>query len=112
MARTAPDSATGHHGHGQPKLRSRNGGAAIPLDESDKRLINLIQGSFPLEPSHLARRAWTAERSRIGLSPDKGLLDARIIREVTPIFDTRAIGYSRCSSPPRSTRSTRTARRR
>ena len=35
------------------------------------------------------------------------LLDKRIIRQVTPIFDTRALGYSRCSSPPRSTRSIR-----
>ena len=32
------------------------------------------------------------------------LLDKRIIREVTPIFDTRALGYSaRCWSRPRST---------
>ena len=41
------------------KTRSRKDGAAVPLDEHDKRL-----------------------------------LDERIIREVTPIFDTRVLGYS------------------
>ena len=34
----------------QPKVRSRKGGAAIPLDETDKRLMNLLQSSFPLDP--------------------------------------------------------------
>ena len=48
----------------RPKLRSRKGGAAVPLDETDKRLMNLLQSSFPLEPrpycpSHLATSfAW------------------------------------------------------
>jgi DNA-binding Lrp family transcriptional regulator len=81
-------------GRGQPKLRSRNDGAAIPLDERDKQLLNLMQGSFPLEPKpfdSVAREMdvpvdWVLTRVQ-------ELLDARIIREVTPIFDTRAIGY-------------------
>ena len=30
------------------KVRSRRDGAAVPLDELDKRLLNLLQGSFPL----------------------------------------------------------------
>ncbi|MGZ8622401.1 MAG: AsnC family transcriptional regulator, partial [Solirubrobacterales bacterium] len=32
-----------------PKLRSRKDGAAIALDDNDKRLMNLLQSSFPLE---------------------------------------------------------------
>jgi len=30
----------------QSKARSRKDGAAIPLDETDKRLMNLLQSSF------------------------------------------------------------------
>ena len=44
--------------HG-PKLRSRKHGAAIPLDDLDKRLLNLMQGSFPIAPrpyQHVAAR--------------------------------------------------------
>jgi DNA-binding Lrp family transcriptional regulator len=79
----------------QPKLRSRTGGAAIPLDAADKRLMNLLQSSFPLDPEPYA--ALSAEA---GLDLDellgrtRRLLDERIIREITPIFDTRALGYS------------------
>ena len=31
-----------------PKLRSRKDGAAVPLDDFDKRLLNEMQGSFPI----------------------------------------------------------------
>ena len=37
-----------------PKLRSRAHGAAVPLDETDKRLLNLLQSSFPLDPRPFA----------------------------------------------------------
>jgi DNA-binding Lrp family transcriptional regulator len=80
--------------HG-PKLRSRKHGAAIPLDDVDKRLLNLMQGSFPLHPrpyEHVAAQAGTSEQEV--LARVRHLIDERIIRQVTPIFDTRALGYS------------------
>jgi len=78
-----------------PKLRSRTHGAAIPLEDGDKRLLNLMQGSFPLEPrpyAAVAEAAGVSEESV--LARVQFLLDQRIIRQVTPIFDTRALGYS------------------
>jgi siroheme decarboxylase len=79
----------------QPKLRSRKHGAAVPLDELDKKLLNLMQGSFPIEPRPYARVAELAGVSEEEtLARVQQLLDDRIIRQVTPIFDTRALGYS------------------
>ena len=78
-----------------PKLRSRKHGAAIPLDELDKRLLNLMQGSFPIAPHPYAAVAAEAQLGEGDvLARVKRLLDERIIRQVTPIFDTRALGYS------------------
>ncbi|MDX6667620.1 MAG: siroheme decarboxylase, partial [Solirubrobacteraceae bacterium] len=78
----------------KPKVRSRAGGAAVPLDEMDKRLLNLLQGSFPLEPRPFARVGEAAGISEDEvMSRTQRLLDERIIRQVTPIFDTRALGY-------------------
>jgi DNA-binding Lrp family transcriptional regulator len=78
-----------------PKLRSRTHGAAIPLEEGDKRLLNLMQGSFPLAPRPYAAVAEAAGRSEAEvIERVQYLLDQRIIRQVTPIFDTRALGYS------------------
>jgi DNA-binding Lrp family transcriptional regulator len=77
------------------KVRSRRDGAAIPLDELDKRLLNLLQGSFPLEPrpfAHVGRLAELSEEEVMRRT--QRLLDERIIREITPIFDTRVLGYS------------------
>jgi siroheme decarboxylase len=54
-----------------------------------------MQGSFAIEPRPYARVA-----SKAGVSEDevlarvRTLIDDRIIRQVTPIFDTRALGYS------------------
>jgi DNA-binding Lrp family transcriptional regulator len=78
-----------------PKLRSRKDGAAIPLDDLDRKLLNLMQGSFPIAPrpyEHVASLAEVPE-SEV-MSRVQRLLDKRIIRQVTPIFDTRALGYS------------------
>ena len=67
----------------------------MPLDETDKQLLNLMQGSFDLRPDPFAGVA-----EKAGISEDEVmervqyLLDKRIIREITPIFDTRALGYS------------------
>jgi DNA-binding Lrp family transcriptional regulator len=76
------------------KVRSRRGGAAARLDELDKRLLNLLQGSFPL-----SRRPYEEIGGRVGVGEDEvlrrtqRLMDERIIRQVTPIFDTRVLGY-------------------
>jgi DNA-binding Lrp family transcriptional regulator len=79
----------------QPKVRSRKGGAAVPIDEADKRLLNLLQSSFALEPEPYALIAAGAEMPVAeAMARTQRLLDARIIREITPIFDTRALGYS------------------
>ncbi len=78
----------------QPKTRSRKDGAAVALDDLDKRLLNLMQSRFPLEPrpyAAVAREASLAEDEV--LRRVQRLLDERIIRQVTPIFDTRALGY-------------------
>ncbi|HWF75352.1 MAG TPA: Lrp/AsnC family transcriptional regulator [Solirubrobacteraceae bacterium] len=78
-----------------PKLRSRTQGAAIRLEEGDKRLLNLMQGSFPLGPRPYAAVAEAAGRTEDEvIARVQYLLDQRIIRQVTPIFDTRALGYS------------------
>jgi siroheme decarboxylase len=78
----------------QSKARSRRDGAAIPLDETDKRLMNLLQSSFPLDPEPFALLASEAELELDDvLGRTRRLLKERIIREITPIFDTRALGY-------------------
>ncbi|MGX6448083.1 siroheme decarboxylase subunit alpha [Patulibacter sp. S7RM1-6] len=77
-----------------PKIRSRKDGAAVPLDDTDKALMNTLQGAFPLVPRPYAEIA-----TAVGLTEDEvlqrtqRLLKERIIRQVTPIYDTRAFGY-------------------
>lgn len=77
------------------KTRARKEGAAVPLDELDKKLLNLCQSRFALEPRPFKRVAELA-----GSDEDEvmrrvqRLLDERIIRQVTPIFDTRVLGYT------------------
>jgi DNA-binding Lrp family transcriptional regulator len=77
-----------------PKIRSRKDGAARALDETDRRVLNLMQGKFPLQP-----RPYAAVARLAGLTEDEviarvsELLKDRIIRQVTPIYDTRALGY-------------------
>ncbi|HEU4979196.1 MAG TPA: Lrp/AsnC family transcriptional regulator [Solirubrobacteraceae bacterium] len=77
-----------------PKTRSRKDGAAVPLTDQDRRLLNLMQGSFPLVP-----RPYAAVAEQAGMTEEQAradvarLLKDRIIRQVTPIYDTRALGY-------------------
>jgi DNA-binding Lrp family transcriptional regulator len=76
------------------KVRSRKDGSAVPLDETDKQLLNLLQGSFPIAQrpfAHVAELAGITEDETIART--QRLLEQRIIREITPIFDTRALGY-------------------
>jgi siroheme decarboxylase len=82
-------------GGARPKIRSRAGGAAVALDAIDRRLMNLLQSSFPLEGEPFRLIAADAELDLDEVkSRTQRLLDERIIREITPIFDTRALGYS------------------
>jgi siroheme decarboxylase len=77
-----------------PKIRSRKGGAAVPLDDFDRRLLNAMQGAFPIEsrPYGAVARALEVSEERV-LARVRELIDDRIIRQVTPIYDTRALGY-------------------
>jgi siroheme decarboxylase len=76
-------------------VRTRAQGAAVPLGETDKRLLNALQSRFPLDP-----RPFAAVAAQAGLDEPETLertahlLRERIIREITPIFDTTALGYS------------------
>jgi siroheme decarboxylase len=77
------------------KARSRKGGAAVALDDLDRKLLNLMQGSFPLDPRPYAAVAVAAGcGEEEALERVARLVRERIIRQVTPIYDTRALGYS------------------
>ena len=79
----------------QPKLRSRKGGAAVPLDDVDRTVLNLMQGKFPIAPNPYAEVAAAAGLTETELlTRVERLIKERIIRQVTPIFDTRALGFS------------------
>jgi DNA-binding Lrp family transcriptional regulator len=82
-------------GVASPKIRSRKEGAAVPLDDVDRRLLNLMQGSFPIarRPYRQVAELGGVEEAEV-MSRVQRLLDKRIIRQVTPIFDTRALGFS------------------
>ena len=95
-----------------PKLRSRKHGAAVPLDELDKRLLNLMQGSFPIAPrpyQHVAAEAGITEEEaieRVARAARASASSARSRRSSTPARSATR----RCWSPPRSTPRTRGAR--
>jgi len=66
----------------------------VILDETDQRLLNLIQTEFPL-----VARPFAALGERLGepeaavMQRYRHLKDDRIIRQVSAIFDTRKLGY-------------------
>jgi len=79
---------------GPDKIRARKDGAAVALSERDKRLLDLMQGSFPIDPRPYAAVAVALGASEAEVLADvRRLLADRIIRQVTPIYDTRAFGY-------------------
>lgn len=68
-----------------------------PLDRVDRQLLNLLQETFPLVPAPYAALAGAlgigeAEVLRRVLR----LKEIRVLRQVSAIFDTRALGYSSC----------------
>jgi DNA-binding Lrp family transcriptional regulator len=62
-----------------PKIRSRKLGAAIALDEFDKRLLNQMQGSFPI-----VERPYAAVAQELGVGEDV------VLRRVQELIDERA----------------------
>jgi DNA-binding Lrp family transcriptional regulator len=94
MAQLTPQLTPQVVPQGVPKIRSRKDGSAVPLDELDKRLLNLMQGSFPLAPRPYASVAAAAEITEDeAMDRVSRLVRERIIRQITPIYDTRALGY-------------------
>ena len=94
-----------------PKLRSRAGGAAIPLDDTDKHLMNLLQSRYPARAGALradrrggGARSRTTSRSAPSACSTGGS-SARSRRSSTPARWATA----RCWWPRRSTPRTRTA---
>jgi DNA-binding Lrp family transcriptional regulator len=94
-AELTPDLDAARAAAAVPKVRSRRDGAAVPLEDIDRKLLNLMQGSFPIAArpyQHVAGLAGIGEEEVMARVAH--LLEKRIVRQVTPIFDTRALGYS------------------
>jgi DNA-binding Lrp family transcriptional regulator len=67
----------------------------VALDELDRRLLNLMQEELPLEPRPYAAVADAARLSeREALARVDRLLMGGVIRQIGPIYDTRALGYA------------------
>jgi DNA-binding Lrp family transcriptional regulator len=65
------------------------------LDDRDRELLNAVQWDFPLEP-----RPYAALGDRLGIpEPEvreriQRVKDAGVLRQLSAIFDTRALGYT------------------
>ena len=69
------------------KARTRKGGAAVALTDHDKRLLNLMQGSFPIEPEPYAAVARTL-----------GIPEEAVLGRVQELSTTASSARSRRSS--------------
>jgi DNA-binding Lrp family transcriptional regulator len=64
------------------------------MDELDKKLLNVIQTEVPV-----VTRPWAAVAWKLGISEAevmqriRSLKDARVIRQISAIFDTQSLGY-------------------
>lgn len=64
------------------------------MDELDQQLLNIIQNEFPL-----TRRPFAALGEQLGIGEEAviarigRLKEGNIIRQISPIFDTRSLGY-------------------
>ncbi len=70
---------------------------AVALDEQDKRLLNLLQWEFPLEPRPFAVLAGILGATEEDvLRRVSRLKDEKVIRQIGAIFDSRRLGYQSC----------------
>ncbi len=66
-----------------------------PLEPADRELLNAVQWDFPLVP-----RPYLALGERLGISEDEVMTritrvkDLGVLRQLSAIFDTRALGYN------------------
>ena len=66
-----------------------------PLDDLDRELLNAVQWDFPLEP-----RPYAVLGDRLGIPEPEvrarvaKVKDAGVLRQLSAIFDTRALGYT------------------
>ncbi len=69
--------------------------AAMELTDADAQLLNAVQWSFPLDAAPYAVLA-----ERLGITEDqvidrlRAVKDAGVLRQLSAIFDTRALGYT------------------
>ncbi len=77
-------------------LKKQPGGwqTVLSLDDTDRKLLNLLQAEFPLAPAPFASLG-----ERLGISEAETiervsrLKSDRVIRQISAIFDSRALGY-------------------
>lgn len=66
----------------------------LELDDIDKQLLNVIQSNFPLDPQPfalLAQQLGITEKNV--LERVRRMREGKVIRQISAIFDTRALGY-------------------